>query len=233
MSVIDFHSHVLNNIDDGSKSLEMSIEMLTESKKQGIDIQIATPHFYAHKMNPESYLVKRAEAYSVLKEEAGKLGIELLLGSEVAFFRGMSEWEFLEEFCITGTKLLLIEMPFRQWTSRDIDAIEELQYRGVRPVIAHLERFIPFQKKKDCINELINMDVIIQFNCEDLLDFWKRGKLLKLIANNDNVILGSDCHNVSTRVQNLGLGRELIAKKLGNECLARIDKFGSSLLDRN
>ena len=52
MAVIDFHSHILPGIDDGSKNVQMSLEMLKRASEQGVDVMLATSHFYAsrHRM---------------------------------------------------------------------------------------------------------------------------------------------------------------------------------------
>lgn len=230
MSIIDFHSHVLFKIDDGSKSLEMSTEMLKASKEQGVNIQIATPHFYADKMHSASFFERRSRAYDALRGIASDLGIDLRLGAEVAFFRGMREWAEVEKFMISGTNLLLIEMPFDQWKSKDISVIEELINQGVHPVIAHLERFFSYQKDKEALEELLDMNITVQFNCENLGRFFKRGKVLKSIDSMSNVVLGSDCHNVTNRVQNIKMGRDIIEAKLGFGKLVEIDDYGYSLL---
>ena len=67
MKVIDFHSHILPNIDDGSKDINMSVEMLKRSKQQGIDVIVATPHFYADSNTIEHFLNKRARALEQLE----------------------------------------------------------------------------------------------------------------------------------------------------------------------
>ena len=70
--LIDFHSHVLPGIDDGSKSVEESIVMLRMAAEQGIRHVIATPHFYARNHSPEEFLEKRNTAEAVLREEMAK-----------------------------------------------------------------------------------------------------------------------------------------------------------------
>ena len=56
--IIDFHSHVLPGIDDGSDDVATSLAMLEASRAQGVDVVIATPHFYAEKEKMDSYLEK-------------------------------------------------------------------------------------------------------------------------------------------------------------------------------
>ena len=64
--MIDFHSHFLPQIDDGSDSIETSLAMLRESWEQGVDLIFATPHFYADEVDPEYFLRRRNHAYERL-----------------------------------------------------------------------------------------------------------------------------------------------------------------------
>ena len=63
--MIDVHCHVLPGIDDGSRSVEMSIDMLHEMKKQGIDKVIATPHFYPMNDNVKMFLERRSSCAAI------------------------------------------------------------------------------------------------------------------------------------------------------------------------
>ena len=60
----DFHSHILPGIDDGSKSIEESLEMLALSYGSGVRRMVATPHFYPRHQNPDSFVLERAEAFA-------------------------------------------------------------------------------------------------------------------------------------------------------------------------
>ena len=60
-NMIDFHSHILPGIDDGSRSLETSLEMLRLSRKQGVDYIVATPHFYAMKDRTQEFFERRGQ----------------------------------------------------------------------------------------------------------------------------------------------------------------------------
>ena len=78
--MIDIHCHLLYGVDDGSKSLEESVEMLKIAKKQGITGIILTPHL-RHGMFKHP-LEKIERHYKKLMPYANKLGIELKLGTE-------------------------------------------------------------------------------------------------------------------------------------------------------
>ena len=66
--ITDFHSHVLPCLDDGSASVEQSIEMLQAEAEQGITHVVATPHFYPSSHKLDSFISKVDNAISQLKE---------------------------------------------------------------------------------------------------------------------------------------------------------------------
>lgn len=111
--VVDFHTHILPGIDDGSKTVEESIALLRMEAEQGITHVVATPHFYARYDDPSHFLQKRDRAERLLRQEMEKYpGMpKLTVGAEVYFFRGMSECEFLPRLTIGTESCILIEMP--------------------------------------------------------------------------------------------------------------------------
>ena len=54
--MIDIHSHILPELDDGSSSVSESLLMLGEMRRQGIKIVAATPHFEGHRETVNSFL---------------------------------------------------------------------------------------------------------------------------------------------------------------------------------
>ena len=230
--IIDFHSHILPGIDDGSKNTDMSREILTACKDQGIEVQVATPHFYASHNTPERFLEKRDASYEKIRPIAEDLGIELLKGSEVAFFRGMADSKALDSLLIGDTDLLLLEMPFRQWTENDLNEIKRIKQRGIQTILAHIERFSSYQKDKGPYYDVLDMGLIVQVNAEALLSLGSRAKAIKLFKDGTAKLLASDCHNLSSRPQNLKAGRDILAKKLGAQFLDEMDDLGEQLLSR-
>lgn len=231
--MIDMHTHVLPNIDDGSKSLEMSLQMLKESYNQGVDTVVATPHFYIKHDTIESFLKRREDAYNQLiyfiKDEDCVPNI--YLGAEVYYFNGISKIENIEKLCINNSKYLLLEMPFNKWNDRVFQEVEDLIYnRRLNPVIAHLERFISFQKGTNNIERLLNMKVVAQMNGEYLISFFNKSKALKWINNGVIHLLGSDMHNIESRPQNLGKACDIISKKLGSCVIDEIIKLSKDII---
>lgn len=231
MDVIDFHSHVLPGIDDGSRNLDTTAGMLGMCYNNGVKTMIATPHFYAEHDRIEVFLERRQNAY----EQVADLGLEkspkLRLGAEVAYFKGISKAEKIPLLTIQDTDIMLLEMPFYTWDKSVLSEVRELiEKRHFRLIIAHLERYIKLSGNKPAIAELLELPVIVQVNAGSLLDWKQRGAILKLFKAGKAQLLGSDCHGMNHRPPNLWLGRDVIRQKLGGDILNRIDEFGNGLL---
>ena len=79
--MIDWHSHVLPQLDDGSRSLEESVAMLEALKCQGVDTVIATPHFYANEESVEAFLERRKKSHDLLSSEIKSDDVVAVIGS--------------------------------------------------------------------------------------------------------------------------------------------------------
>ena len=228
--MIDFHSHILPGIDDGSKDTATSLLMLNALKKQGADTVCATSHFYATQRTVDRFLFRRGEAWESLRDFLPPDAPRILLGAEVLYFPGISRMDELPQLCLEGTKLLLLEMPFEPWTGQMIREVNELARRGdVQLLMAHIERYF-FYQPIAVWDEFLDLGILMQSNAEFFLPFKTRRKAMRLLENGYIHLLGSDAHNMSSRAPNLDRARTRIAKSLGEETLEYIDNLGSSLL---
>ncbi len=231
LPVIDLHTHVLPKMDDGSRSAEMSLEMLHAMRAQGIDTVIATPHYYARHEEIGRFLERRAHAAARLDEVLDGDCPQLLTGAEVAFYFGIEKEPELDRLCIGESRTLLLEMPFSAWGDYELNAVSSLCLnRRLQIVLAHFERFVPFQKGSDLAERILDLPLAVQINAETLLPLMTRGRWLKMFEQGRAQLLGSDAHNLTDRAPNLGRAREMIEKKLGPAVLRRIDACGSSLV---
>lgn len=230
--MIDFHSHIIPKIDDGSKSEEMSAEMLQLSFKQGVTHIVATPHFYINDNDAEQFLINRSHCLKKLDKVLDDSMPKIYVGAEVYFFNGISQYKDLDKLTINNSKYILIEMPFMQWNERIIKEIENIIYdRGFKVIIAHIERYLDFQKGTSNINELLALNPIIQMNAEYINGFFTRKKALNFINDNIAQLIGSDCHNMTTRMPNLDKAYDYIEKKLGIDVVNKINNLGKSILN--
>lgn len=229
LMLVDFHTHLLPNVDDGSQSVEESLEMLGMLRSQEVECIVATPHFYPEKMGLTEFLDKRAVAYqSILANQLSDL--QILLGAEVAFFRGISQSTAIENLCIENTNLLLVEMPFREWKNSEHLEIQRLIGRGIAPILAHVERYHPYQRDYKIFNSIINLPVYLQINAGALIPGKTRRRIFEMMDNGFPVLLGTDCHNTTDRKPNMEKGRNIIMRRYGKEYLDLIDDTSKSLL---
>lgn len=212
--MLDFHSHFLPGIDDGSDSVETSIAMLNAWKSQGITDICATPHFYAEQNNPAKFIARRNYAFRRVQEATGNNLPNIRLGAEVLYFDGISRYEGLHDLCLEGTDLLLLEMPFRTWTSHMIEEVGIIaSTTGIMPVTAHIERYLDQPRK--LVKEFLSLNIFIQSNAEFFLDRRTQRQALKMLKKGVITFIGTDAHNLGHRKVNIGPAIELIEDKLG------------------
>ncbi len=217
--IIDFHSHFLPGIDDGSESNEMSFKMLEQSIDAGVTKIVATPHYYLfNKISIEDALIKRDKAYEGLIKHADSIGFEmpeLYKGFEVHFDTTLKNLKNLDKLCIEGTNCLLIEMPYKKWDSELIEELYRLSIKGFRLIMAHVDRYYRMDKKS--IYKLLELDVYYQVNAEMLENRGERKLLDSLIESGRLCVIGSDMHNVTDRATTIQKAYTIAQKKLKSD----------------
>jgi protein-tyrosine phosphatase len=232
---VDCHSHILPGVDDGSRSVEESLKMLRLEAQHGIRRVIATPHFYAHHDTPERFLKRRSKAWETLKSamaEEPELP-KVTLGAEVYYFPGMSESEVLSELTFGGKRFILLEMPQAPWTQsmyREMEAI--YVKRGITPVIAHIDRYIAPLRTHGIPKRLEELPVLVQANAEFFLQRHTAGMALRMLQADRIHLLGSDCHNLTSRKPEMGEALRKIEEQLGRHALGRIHEYEKMIFDK-
>lgn len=229
----DFHSHILPGIDDGSRSVEESISMLRMEAAQGIEYVVATPHFYPRHDSPEAFLKKRNEAANRLLEAVADQPDlpRISLGAEVYFFSGISECDQLQELTIDKKGYILIEMPHAPWSQRMYRELQDIHYKqGLLPILAHVDRYIRPFKTYGIPERLEQLPVMVQANADFFINPMTRSLAMRLLRQDRIHLLGSDCHNLTTRAPNLDQAVRLIEKRLGDEPLRRIRENALEIL---
>lgn len=234
MNKVDFHSHILPGIDDGSQSEAQSYEMLKQEKVHGVTQVLATPHFYPDDLSPQAFVERRQGAYEKLmgfvedkKEELPTIiqGAEVLLGVETA------DLEDLRRLAIEGTDYILIELPYNQIQEWVYESLEKIRVtHGLMPVIAHVERYVPFQKDLENIYRLMSMEGILgQVNTRAILDSKTRSLCQQLIGNRMVHVIGSDAHRVR-HLKELDRAYKYISKKHGEARLKTLHHQATAML---
>lgn len=230
--MVDFHSHFLPSIDDGSPDVDTSLKMLKLGEIQGVSTFVATPHYYLNNENIDSFLTRRDKSFKKLIKSSNKLP-QIFLGSEVAFFANISKNESLEKLCIGDSKCLLLEMPFCEWREPVINEVLNLIHvRGITPLLAHVERYFQYDIKMQNLSKLLNGGAFAQMNAKYIINHHTQRYAIKLIKKGYIHVLGSDSHNIDSRPPNLGKAFNIIEDKLGKSTLIRIDNLSLSLISK-
>ena len=183
--MIDFHTHILPEVDDGSKSYEESLEMLKEAKNVGFDIVISTSHYAVGCYEVPEY--KRKELIEDLSLEENVP--QILLGSEI--FLTYNIVELLKEFkasTINNTKYVLIELPLKKKIVNLETEINILKENGYIPIIAHPERCLYIQKNYKVLNTLNKLGVLFQCNYGSIIgNYGFRAKYIMKKMLKDNL----------------------------------------------
>ncbi len=168
--MIDLHSHILHDMDDGAKSLQESVRLCSLGRLNHIKKIVATPHFNALG-NIENFIAQRDERIATLENEIEKnrINIQLYKGAEVFVDDDIFFSNNLKRLTINNSKYLLIEFSFYGLRIRHVaDYLKEIFSMGVIPIIAHPERYEFFQNDYDAINEFASRGVLFQLNAGSL-----------------------------------------------------------------
>lgn len=228
--MIDWHSHILPSMDDGSRSVKESVSMLDIMSKQGVSSVVATPHFYANEESVESFLTRRTAAYEMLLPSVSPNHPRIFCGAEVKYYPGIAKLENIRSLTVENTRVLLLEMPMTRWTEYTLKELIELAgTRGLTVVLAHIERYLPMQGA-DVFKRLCDNGLLLQVNASFFERFFSRRKAFSLLDSGFLHFLGSDTHNLTDRAPNLGSAYELIKKKFGNDFVLQMNEFGYRVL---
>ena len=168
--MIDIHSHIVFDVDDGPQSRGESKVLLEEAYAQGVRTIVSTSH--RRKGMFETPEDKIAANFSEVKQLAQEIGPDLtiLYGAEI-YFSG-DALEKLEKDLIprlNGTRYALIEFSMNT-PYRDIhSALSKILLLGITPVIAHIERYHALENNEKRVKELINMGCYTQINSSSVL----------------------------------------------------------------
>lgn len=186
MKIIDFHTHILPGADHGSDSVATSIAQIELAKNAGIDILVATSHFYPHRHRIDEFLKKRDSAYNELIKNTDA---EIILGAEVLLCEGLNKLDGLEKLTVGNSRIILLELPDSSFKAEYERCVEDMIYSKYNVVLAHADRY-----PEENIERLVSIGAKIQLNTSALSGFITKKHLLKWTDRGFVVALGSDIH---------------------------------------
>lgn len=235
--MIDFHNHVLPNIDDGSRSMEMSIEMLKFAYEQGITDVVNTVHYQHPKMDGITInfsIIKRE--IKLLQKELIKrdLNIKLHCGSEVFFLPNLLKIKDDPLSSFIHGKYMLIEFHIYQIPEIQKQQLFDLKMSGVTPIIAHPERYKKVQDDLSFITSWLELGCIIQIDAGSILgSLGSKAKATseRIIKNGWCHIIGSDSHDNKTRNFCLKEAKDIAYDWVGDECNKMVKDNPKSIIE--
>ncbi len=226
--MIDIHSHILPELDDGADSLQTSIMMAAMAGDSGCRAIIATPHVIWDGCDLTEALAairrKTAELQQALTES--RIPVTCCYGAEVLCVDTTARLPDRTTFpCLNDTCYTLVEFSFDAAANEIRDHLERLLAVGLWPIIAHPERYRVVQKKKVLLEDWRRMDCRIQCNIGSLRgDFGRRAERTSAWAMEHRLVdfLATDAHDIHGRTPLCGALLETLAEHYGPDRLCML-----------
>lgn len=202
--MIDLHCHLLPGVDDGSKSMDISLKLATDAVKDGIDYALLTPHHMnGVYLNHKQSVIQQTQEFQV-ELDRHKIPLKVFPGQEVRIngdlLTALDQDDIL--FADEGGRYLMLEFPSDDVPSYTNNIIYEIMQRGIIPIIVHPERNTKIMKQPDILYDLLNKGCLSQITAGSYVGTFghKVQKFSKqLIQTGQANIFASDAHDLPNR----------------------------------
>ncbi len=201
--MIDIHCHILPKVDDGSKSLEESIEMAKIAQGEGIKKIVNTSHYHYDFKFKKGMELKNIlmDFNEKLKEE--NIDIEVFLGNELFYTEDLiGKFDELDFYSLNDSRYVLIEFSTSNFPKNLTDVVYEMKLRKYIPILAHVERYAKIQENPNIIYDCINEGALIQINASSLIgrNGTEAQKTSNILMDNKMVhFIATDAHSSTKR----------------------------------
>lgn len=235
--MIDFHTHILPSIDDGSRSVEETFNLIKEAREAGFNGIILTSHYienyYETGIDERELCIKAIEDNLISKG----FNVNLYLGNEIYITNNvMNLLEQGKASTINNSCYVLFEMPLNAEPLNLYDVIYEMiQYKLV-PILAHPERYSFIQREPELVYDLIKKGVLMQANYGSIIgQYGEKAKMIveKFLQNNMIHFLGSDVHRQNTIYTRMPEILSEIEEIIGEEKLRELTTVNPELAIHN
>ena len=212
--LIDLHCHILPGIDDGAQTIEDTKALLAESRRGGVRRFVFTPHFYPERMDISTFLSARTEAVKQMRALPEADAIAYRCGAEIAYVPFFEQLP-LEKLTFGNTNYLLMELDTRYLQPGVEDAIRAVVDQGLKPILAHVERYIYVEQDPTILYRWVKAGALAQVNAGFVLrDSRSRKRVLQLAGWNLIHLMASDAHSMDWRPPLLVEGYEKLPAEL-------------------
>ena len=222
-NLVETHCHIMPGVDDGAPDIETSLAMIEKLQRQGAKKIILTPHYYSDNISLDDFLRRRDKAFNELLRELPSGSPTLIPAAEVYISRYLFNNPNIDELKIAGSNYILIEHPFScSFSENTYDRLMNMYCDyGAKPILAHIERYPALMDDPYKLEDYINMGCLTQVNISSFVNSHRsvKKKLIKLLNTGHIHLIGSDCHNLSSRAPEYESGIKEIIKKSGQEAV--------------
>ncbi|MCG4823374.1 capsular polysaccharide biosynthesis protein Cps4B [Streptococcus gordonii] len=240
--MIDIHSHIVFDVDDGPKTIEDSRALLEESYRQGVRTIISTSH--RRKGMFETPETKIEENFKQVQELAKEIADDLtiLYGAEIYYTSDiLDKLEQGKIPCLADSQYALIEFSMITPYKEIHTALSNVLRLGVTPVVAHIERYHCLENDEKKVRDLINMGCYTQINSSSVLKPKLFGDTYKFMKKRAQFFLekdlvhfvASDMHNLDPRPPYMQEAYQIISKKYGESHAEQLFRKNQELLLRS
>lgn len=216
----DIHCHLVPNVDDGSRSLDMSMAILEKEYREGVRGVIVTPHFRVGMFKTDRDTVEHQ--FLRLQKAAAKAlpDLTLLLGCEFHVNYDMPETVGKDaRYRMNGGCYVLVEFSEGDPARYIVDLCRDMRNAGYIPIVAHAERYDAIVSTPGLIDDLHNFGAYIQINADSILgeEGWGMKRFCAKLLREDLIdLIGSDAHDLKKRPSRIGQCAEFLQKKYGS-----------------
>lgn len=226
--LLDAHSHILPSLDDGARTENESLRLVSALKSQGVEALITTPHFYAAKYGFEEYHSKAVKAFQKIRRATAPFPV--FLGFEVKYFKGITDYPYLKQLTLGGSRYMLLELDWSGITEGSLNEIVEFEQKtGITPILAHIERYSFYDNYKGAVKLVENGNALAQLNVDSLLFGVNSGEARRLLSAKRYSLLGSDTHSLVGRPPNIGRIFKDMPDVAASDGFKKIEHFSDTL----
>lgn len=235
--MIDLHSHILPEIDDGAKSIDISVEMAKIAVDDGIKILACTPHIRPPTYDNNNETIK--SSISILRNRLKKenIDLKLVIGADIHINPNiLQRLQNKSAPTLYGTKYFLFEPPHHVLPPNIDRFYEQVMQAGYIPILTHPERLTWIENHYDVMVKMDEMGVAVQLTAGSITGrFGDRAKYWsdRFLAEGRVDIIASDAHDPKHRPPKMSQARDYIAKHCDEATARRLTLDNPLLILKN
>ena len=234
--MIDLHCHLLPGVDDGSKSMDISLKLANDAVGDGIDYALLTPHHMnGVYLNHKKGVIQQTQEFQ-MELDRHKIPLKVFPGQEVRIngdlLTALDQDDIL--FADESGRYLMLEFPDDDVPSYTSNMVYELMQRGIIPIIVHPERNTRIMKRPDILYDLLNKGCLSQITAGSYVGAFghKVQKFSKqLIQAGQAYIFASDAHNLPNRKYEMINAFAKLGNEFGNDYVSQFSENAKRIIN--